>query len=257
MDLGIAGRTAFVAASTSGLGWATASALATEGVRVAVTGRRGQLAADRAQELPEAIGLELDLTDTASLDAALRVTESRLGPIDILVLNSGGPPPSTAADVSPDDLETAARLLLLPHQHMLRATVPGMRQRGWGRVLAVGSSGVQQPIPHLALSNAIRGALAGLLKTWASEVAADGVTVNMLLPGRIATDRMTQLDEAAAERTGASVERVQADTEARIPAGRYGEPEEFASAAAFLCSDLASYMTGGQIRVDGGLVSGL
>jgi 3-oxoacyl-[acyl-carrier protein] reductase len=129
-----------------------------------------------------------------------------------------------------------------------------MRRRGWGRILGIGSSGVAEPLPELALSNAGRAALSGLLKTLAREVAAEGVTVNMILPGRIATDRVAQLDQLRAEREGRSVEDVEREIRATIPMGRYGRPEEFAVAAAFLCSDVASYVTGVHLRVDGGLV---
>lgn len=257
MDLGLKGRVAFVAASTAGLGWATASALAAEGCRVVVTGRRGDLAEARAAELDGALGLELDLTDAASLEAALSTTRAELGEIDVLVLNSGGPPPGAASDLDPEDLVGAAELLLLPHQRLIRAVVPGMRERGWGRVLAIGSSGVQQPIAGLALSNAVRGALAGLLKTLATEVASDAVTVNMVLPGRIATDRVAQLDEGAASRQDISVEDAKRASLARIPTGRYGDPEEFGAVAAFLCGVPAAYVTGSQIRVDGGLIASL
>lgn len=257
MDLGIDARTAFVAASTGGLGWAIAQRLATEGAAVAITGRRGDLARERAAQLPRAIGIELDLTDTASVDDAVARTTAELGGIDILVLNSGGPPPGTALDLDRADLTGAIDLLLQPHQQLLRLAVPKMRANGWGRVLAVGSSGVQQPIPNLALSNAVRGALAGLLKTLATEVAADGVTVNMLLPGRVATDRIVSLDHARAEWDRIRPEDARAASEATIPAGRYGDPDEFGAVGAFLCSALASYVTGSQIRVDGGLIAHL
>lgn len=147
--------------------------------------------------------------------------------------------------------------LLRPHVRLLTATLPGMRSRGWGRVLAVASSGVAAPLPNLALSNLGRAGLANYLKTLATEVAADGVTVNVLLPGRIATDRVAYLDEAAAARSGRPVDQVRAASRAQIPAGRYGEPAEFGAAAAFLCSTHASYITGEALRVDGGLVRSL
>jgi 3-oxoacyl-[acyl-carrier protein] reductase len=257
VDLGLRGRVAFVAASTGGLGWAVASALASEGARVVVTGRRGDRVRELAAGLDGALGLELDLTDPGSVTRALDLTRRDLGPIDVLVLNSGGPAAGGAAATDVEDLTRAAELLLHPHQRLLTAVVPGMRERGWGRVIAIGSSGVQQPIPNLALSNSLRAALAGLLKTLASEVAADGVTVNMVLPGRIATDRVAKLDEAAAARTGRSLDDVQRASRARIPAGRYGDPDEFGAIAAFLCSDPASYVTGSQIRVDGGMIAHL
>jgi 3-oxoacyl-[acyl-carrier protein] reductase len=140
---------------------------------------------------------------------------------------------------------------------LLRAVVPGMRERGWGRVLAVGSSGVEAPLPNLAASNVGRAALAAYLKTLATEVAADGVTVNLLLPGRIATDRVAALDEAAARRQDRPVAEVRAASRAAIPTGRYGEPAEFGAVAAFLCSERASYVTGSLVRCDGGMLAHL
>lgn len=257
MDLQLNDKVAFVAASTGGLGWATARALAAEGARVVVTGRRGEVARELAATLDGALGLELDLTDPDGLTSAIDTVRRELGDIDVLVLNSGGPPPGAATDLDVDDLAQAAELLLHPHQRLLRATVPGMRERGWGRIVAIGSSGVQQPIANLALSNTIRAALAGLLKTLANEVAADGVTVNLVLPGRIATERLDNLDRAAASRQNVDLEQVQRTSQGRIPAGRYGEPSEFAAVAAFLCSGPAAFVTGSQVRVDGGMIAGL
>jgi 3-oxoacyl-[acyl-carrier protein] reductase len=254
MDFGLSGRTAVVAASTGGLGRAIAEGLAREGANLVVSGRRAERAVEVANSLPNALGIGVDLTDANGPDRLCDAAEDAFGQVDILVLNSGGPPPGAAADTDPADLETAARLLLLPHQRLIKRLLPGMRRRGWGRIVAVGSSGIQQPIPNLALSNAMRGALAGLLKTLAAEVAADGVTVNLVLPGRIATERLRQLDTAKATREGLTVEQVQSQSKASIPVGRYGRPEEFAAVAAFLCSEPASYVTGSQIRVDGGML---
>lgn len=257
MDLGLTGRTALVAASTGGLGLAIARALAAEGANVVISGRREQAALEEANRLPRAIGVGVDLTAPDGPARLCDAAEAAFGPVDVLVLNSGGPRPGAAADTTPEDLAAAADLLLHPLQRLVQRTLPGMRERGWGRILAVGSSGVQQPIPDLALSNALRGAVAGLLKTLAAETASDGVTVNMLLPGRIATDRVAGLDAAKAEREGSTPDTVREQSQASIPAGRYGRPEEFGAVAAFLCSVPASYVTGSQIRVDGGLVRGL
>ncbi len=172
----------------------------------------------------------------------------------MLVLNGGGPAPGTAADLDADAVDQAVARLLRPHVQLVSAFLPGMRERGWGRIVAIGSSGVQQPIPRLAASNVGRAALAGYLKTLAAEVAADGVTVNMVLPGHIDTDRVSQLNAAAAERTGTSADEVRRSSEAAIPVGRYGRPEEFAAAVTFLASTQAAYVTGEQLRCDGGLV---
>jgi 3-oxoacyl-[acyl-carrier protein] reductase len=186
-----------------------------------------------------------------------RAAAGAFGDVDVLVLNGPGPKPGAAADVTSDDVTLAVDLLVRPQQRLVSLALPGMRARGWGRVLAIGSSGIVSPLPDLVLSNLGRAALAGYLKTLASEVAADGVTVNLLLPGRIATDRLAQLDEAAARRTGRSAAEVEAQSRAGIPAGRYGRPEEFGAVAAFLCSEAASYVNGSAVRCDGGLVRSL
>jgi 3-oxoacyl-[acyl-carrier protein] reductase len=254
MDLGLHGRTAVVAASTGGLGEAVARALGAEGAHVVVSGRRGERAREIAAQLPRAIGVEVDLTAEDGPAELIAAATSEFGPVDVVVLNGPGPRPSRAADLTDADLDAAVATLVRPHRRLVSLVLPGMRERGWGRVLAIGSSGIVAPLPDLAASNLGRAALAGWLKTLAGEVAADGVTVNLLLPGRIDTSRVAQLDEAAAARTGQSVEEVRAASQARIPAGRYGLPEEFGAAGAFLCSDAAGYVTGVALRCDGGLV---
>jgi 3-oxoacyl-[acyl-carrier protein] reductase len=254
MDTGLKGRTAVVPGASSGLGLAVARALAAEGANVVLGGRRGNLVRGEAEKLPSAVGVEIDLTDPGATDALVGAAVDHFGPIDVLVLNGGGPPPGLAVDFTPEQLADAVALLVQPHQRLVRAVLPGMRGRGFGRIVAVGSSGVQAPLERLAASNAARAALAGYLKTLAAEVAADGVTVNMVLPGRIATDRTTAIDKATAERTGTTPEEARARSEATIPAGRYGTPEEFAAVVTFLASAAASYVTGEQIRCDGGLV---
>lgn len=257
MDLGIRGRTALVAASTGGLGRAVAEALAAEGARVVVAGRRGGLAKKIAAGLPEAVGVEADLTTPDGPRLLVEAARATYGAPDILLLNGPGPKPGKAADAADTDLATALDTLLLAQQRLVSLTLPAMRERGWGRILAIGSSGIAAPLPDLALSNAGRAALAAYLKTLAAEVAADGVTVNLLLPGRIATDRVADLDRAKATREGRELIDVQAASRAAIPAGRYGTPEEFGAAAAFLCSAPASYITGTALRCDGGLVRSL
>ena len=257
MELGLQGRTAVVAASTGGLGEAVARALAAEGAAVVVSGRRGDRAAAIAAELPRAVGVEVDLATDDGPARLVEAAEQAFGPVDVAVLNGPGPKPGTAAGLSADDLDTALSSLVRTQHRLVSLVLPGMRERGWGRVLAIGSSGIVSPLPNLAASNVGRAALAGYLKTLSAEVAADGVTVNLLLPGRVATDRLGSLDAAAAERTGRSVEQVQAESRSRIPAGRYGRPEEFGAVGAFLCSELAGYVTGVALRVDGGLVTHL
>ncbi|WP_353112932.1 SDR family oxidoreductase [Microbacterium sp.] len=257
MDLGLQGRTAFVCASTAGLGRAVAEAIGHEGANVVVTGRRGTEAAAVAAGLPSAIGLEVDLLDAGSRAQAVAAAEEAFGVIDILVVNGPGPKASPAADLSPSDAGTAFAQLFTPGHDLVSRTLPGMRERGWGRILAIGSSGIAAPLENLASSNLGRAALAGYLKTLAAEVAPDGVTVNLLLPGRIATDRVAALDAVTAARTGADVDDVRRRSEQTIPAGRYGDPAEFGAAGAFLCSAPASYITGIALRCDGGLVRSL
>jgi 3-oxoacyl-[acyl-carrier protein] reductase len=171
------------------------------------------------------------------------------------VLNSGGPPPGTAAQLTAEEMAESVRTLLLSHIGIVQLVLPEMRRRKWGRIVAIGSSGVDAPIPGLVRSNAGRAALSGYLKTLASEVAADGVTVNMVLPGRISTKRIAELDGARARATGQDTAEITAQAMSAIPAGRYGTPEEFASVAVFLCGAGAAYVTGTRIRVDGGMVA--
>ena len=275
MDLGIAGKTALVAASTGGLGLAVARALAAEGVRVAVVGRRRDRAKEIVAELQaaygsgtlgvgslgtsgfDAVAIEADLGTPEGIESAVDQTVANLGPIDILVLNGPGPKPGAAATLTSEDMAAAFDLLVKPHHALVSKVLPGMRERRWGRILAIGSSGVTAPLPNLAVSNTGRAALAGYLKTLDAEVALDEVTVNLLLPGRIATDRVTQLDQAAAKRRGTTLEDIQLESRKTIPARRYGEPAEFGAAAAFLCSAPASYITGVALRCDGGLIRSL
>jgi len=254
VDLGITGRTAVVCASTSGLGAASARALGAEGANVVVSGRREDLAKSIAAELPSAVGVAVDLTAPGGSEELLRAAHEAFGDIDILVLNGPGPRPATASTLDTESIAKALHDLLLVQQTLVNAVLPGMRERGWGRIVAIASSGVVQPLPNLALSNIGRTALAAYLKSLATDVAADGVTVNLVLPGRIATDRTESLDKAAAERSGRSEAEARADSERTIPARRYGRPEEFGAVTAFLCGAPASYTTGTAVRCDGGLV---
>jgi 3-oxoacyl-[acyl-carrier protein] reductase len=250
MDLGLTGRTALVAGSTSGLGLAIAQTLSREKAPVVLCGHRAGLAGELAAELPSAIGVEFDLTRDATVDDAVSRALWVFGAIDVLVLNAGGPPRGPAVELTQESLAVAAETLLLAQIRLVSVVLPAMRARGWGRVLAVGSSGVQQPIANLVRSNVARAGLAAYLKTLAGEVA-----VTMILPGRIDTGRVAELDAEAARRRGTGVDAVRSESVARIPAGRYGTPEEFADVAAFLCGDRASYVTGAQVRVDRRLMS--
>lgn len=257
MDLQLQGKTAFVMASTDGLGKAVAETLAAEGANVVITGRRGGLAGQIAATLPSAIGIELDVLDPGSRAMALKNATEHFGPVDILVLNGPGPRPAAAADLTAEDVAASYDRLVAPGHDLVARVLHGMRERGWGRILAVGSSGIVSPLPNLASSNLGRAALAGYLKTLSAEVAADGVTVNLVLPGRIATNRVAQVDEVQAERLGIDPSEARQRSQQAIPAERYGRPEEFGAATAFLCSGPAAYITGVALRVDGGLVRSL
>jgi len=254
MDTGLKGKTALIPGSSAGIGLAVARSLAAEGANVVLAGRRGELVREEAAQLPSAVGLEIDLASDGAPAELVRQAEESFGQVDVLVLNSGGPPPGGAAELTDEQVVTAVHQLLVQHQRLVSLVLPGMRERGWGRVVAVGSSGMQQPIERLALSNIGRAGLAGYLKTLAGEVAADGVTVNMVLPGRIDTDRVGVIDANAAQRMGITPEEARAQSEATIPAGRYGSPDEFAAVVTFLASAAASYVTGEQVRCDGGMV---
>lgn len=255
MDLGLRGRAALVCSSTAGLGRATAEALSAEGARVVVSGRRRELAEQIAAGLPGAEAVECDVTDRGAARDLVEASRKALGAeLDIVVLNGPGPKRATASAIDADDLREAVETLLIFQQSVVATVLPGMRERGWGRILAIGSSGVAEPIAGLALSNVGRSALAAYLKSLATEVAGDGVTVNMLLPGRIDTDRVRSLDAGQAERQGRQVAEVAARAAASIPAGRYGTPAEFGAVAAFLCSQPAGYVTGTAVRCDGGMV---
>jgi 3-oxoacyl-[acyl-carrier protein] reductase len=257
MDLGLAGRTALIVGSTSGLGLAIGRSLAAEGANVVLSGRRGGSAESEAAALPAALGVELDLANPASVRAAVSAATARYGDIDILVLNGGGPQPGSARELAEEEIADALHILLLAQIALTRLVLPKMQHRGWGRVLAIGSSGVQQPIPNLVASNVARSGLAAYLKTLADEVASDGVTVNMILPGRIDTDRVASLDAHRAGAAGVTVADIRRESEMSIPLKRYGTPAEFADVGAFLCSERASYVTGSQVRVDGGLIRSL
>ncbi|GAA3202034.1 SDR family oxidoreductase [Microbacterium terregens] len=256
MDLGIRGKAALVLGSTSGLGGASASALASEGARVGFVGRRRERAIELAGAHEGSVALVCDLSQPDSARTLAEDAAARLGEIDILVLNSGGPAPGPASGLTSAEVRSAVETLLVRQIEITELFLPAMRSRGWGRIVAIGSTSIQEPLAGLALSNIARSGLAGYLKTLSREVASDGVTVNMVLPGLIGTDRLTQLDSHRAAAANVDVEDLNARSRAAIPAGRYGSPEEFAAVVAFLCSVQASYVTGEQIRCDGGLVAG-
>ncbi|GAB2499946.1 SDR family oxidoreductase [Nocardiopsis aegyptia] len=256
MDLGIAGRVALVTAASSGLGRAMAVALAAEGVNVAVTGRDEERLAATVAACAEhgvsALALAWDLADHGRAAEVAAHVARDLGPVDILVNNTGGPPPTPALGQDIGLWQDHYASMVLPVIALTDAVVPGMRERGWGRIITSTSSGAIAPIPNLGISNTLRASLHSWSKTLAREVAADGVTANVIVPGRVATPRTDSLDRARAEREGRTVAEVEADARATIPAGRYGRPEEYGAVAAFLSSRQAAYVTGTAVRVDGG-----
>jgi 3-oxoacyl-[acyl-carrier protein] reductase len=259
MQLDLEGRKALVLSSSRGLGLGVAEALAEEGASVMLCGRNRErlervAAAINARKAGRAEFVCADLGDAGFAAQVQKAATDAFGGIDILVNNTGGPPPGTAADIAPAMLVAQFEAMVSRVIEVTSGVLPAMRAQKWGRVLTIGSSGVVQPIPNLALSNTLRSALVGWSKTLASEVAGDGVCVNMLVPGRIGTDRVDELDEAAAKRQNKSVDDIRTQSKATIPAGRYGDVTEFASVAAFLCSGRASYVTGSVIRCDGGMI---
>lgn len=256
MDLGLDGKVALVTGSTSGLGLASAQALAAEGASVVICGRRGETATEEAEKLPSARGLEADLTDPEAPERLVTETVEAFGGLDILVGSTGGPPPGTALGTDPDDYDAALDLLIKPMVRLAHLVVPRMRERGGGRIVFVGSATLREPNPMLALSNSVRMAVQGFAKTLSKEVAADGITVNCALPGRIATDRVASLDRSMAEAQDRSLEEVRERNEKGIPVGRYGQPAEFGALVAFLCSEQAAYLTGAAVPMDGGVLSG-
>lgn len=261
MDLELRGRTAVVGGATSGLGRASADALAAEGCRLLIWSRDDGRLSATADEIRSAHGVEVShvAADASSADAAATVATAAdaFGPIDIVVTNAGGPPTVDPTATDPAAWQRSIQLLATTPIELVTRLLPGMRERGWGRVVSILSSGVRQPIGDLVYSNAGRSVLAAWLKTTARTIAAEGVTLNGVLPGRIATPRIHELDSGRAEREGSTEDAVRAAHIATIPAGRYGRPEELGALVAFLASERASYLTGQLIAVDGGLIAGL
>lgn len=261
MELGLAGRTAVIGGASAGLGAAVAESLAAEGCRLLLWARSEERLQATAQRLSQAHGTDVEtlVADAAEPAAAARIVEAaqRMGTVDICVLNAGGPPTVDPLATDPDGWRHAFQLLAITPIAIATALLPAMRAQGRGRVVALMSSVIREPIPTLVYSTAGRSALAGWLKTAAVAVAADGVTINGVVTGRVHTDRIDALDRERAEREARSLDEVRAETQATIPAARYGRPEELASLAAYLCSDAASYITGALIPVDGGLLRGI
>ncbi|NLR97515.1 SDR family oxidoreductase [Rhizobium sp. P38BS-XIX] len=259
MDLGLKGKTALILGAGGGLGSAIAKTLAAEGSRVAVADINKEAAERTVAEVEasggSAMALAWDLGDVGIVASNLSAIEARFGSVDILVNITGGPPPTLVAGQSPESWRKHFDSMVLSVIAISDAVLPKMREKKWGRIITSTSSGVVAPIPNLGLSNALRMSLLGWSKTLAGEVGRDGVTVNIVLPGRVATQRITFLDEQKAKREGRSVEEVSAQSTASIPIGRYGDPREYADVVTFLASERASYVTGSILRIDGGLIA--
>lgn len=259
MELGLKGKRALVLAAGGGLGSAISKSLAKEGAIVMLadideTGAKAACEEIRAQN-QEAHWLKWDIADLSQLQQKIDSCFQQLGgTVDILVNNTGGPAPSPAAGNAPVAWQKSFDAMVLSVIAITDAVLPGMREQRWGRIITSTSSGVLAPIPNLALSNSLRASLVTWSKTLAMEVGPHGITTNVVVPGRIATNRITELDEKKAAREGRSVKDVQAGSTASIPLGRYGRPDEYGAAVAFLASEAASYITGSILRVDGGLV---
>jgi 3-oxoacyl-[acyl-carrier protein] reductase len=262
MDLEIQGKIALVAAASRGLGRGCARQLAVEQCRVAICGRDGDTAEHTAREISsqtgsQVVGFGADVSRAEDVQQLLEDVRKTLGHPQILITNAGGPPPGTFATTPLDAYESALQLNLMSAVHLIHATVPEMKARRWGRIIAITSIAVKQPIGNLLLSNMARAGLTGFLKTIATELAPFGITVNALLPGTHKTSRIDQLAKDRADREHMSVDEVLQDMMAAIPCNTMGDPDDFGAAAAFLAGMQAKYITGQSVLIDGGKYSGL
>jgi len=259
MDLGLKGKVAMVAGASRGLGYAVARGLAAEGVKVSISSRNEFAIMDAAKRIAgetfvETLAMAVDVRSADSIGKWHTQTAEKFGGVDLLFVNAGGPPSGPALSFDDEGWKGAFDLLVLSAVRMVRLAVPSMKARGGGAIVVSTSSAVKEPIANLALSNVVRSSVAALSKTLANELAADRIRVNHLLPGRINTDRVRELDTIRGQSTGASPDAVREAYSKTIPLGRYGEPDEFASAAVFLFSDAARYVTGASLQVDGGMI---
>jgi 3-oxoacyl-[acyl-carrier protein] reductase len=257
VNLGLEGKVALVGGASRGLGYAVAAELAAEGASVAVCSRSREAIAAAAAEIgPDVLAIAADLGVTGEPTRAVEETIARFGRLDVLVTNTGGPPAGTGESLELEEWDRATSLLVKSAVELCAAALPGMRERRWGRIIAITSITAKQPVDNLMLSNALRPAVAGFAHSLAREVATDGITVNTIQPGYINTERVIELNRANAAREKVDPTAVQARIEREIPIGRLGEPRELAALAAFLASERASYITGGAFPVDGAWLRG-
>jgi 3-oxoacyl-[acyl-carrier protein] reductase len=259
LDLGLRGKTALVGASSKGLGKASALALAREGARVAICARTEadlEAAADeiRGDTHADVLAIPADLTSAEGIERVVAATVEEFGGIDVLVTNSGGPPPGKFADLSDDAWREAFELVALSFVRLVRAAVPHMRERGWGRVIGIQSSSVKEPVDSIDLSNGIRPGIAGLMKALMPELAKNGITINLVLPGMFLTSRINPALASGASQIDETLAAQLAPLAATVPLGRLGDPIELGNLVAFLASELASYITGAVYQVDGGKI---
>ena len=262
MDLGLKDKVALVAASSQGLGRAVAEELAAEGASLVLCARDSQTLDQTAAAIAErsntrVLAVPADVTVADDIKRVVDAGIERFGRIDILVTNAGGPPAGRFEQLTREQWEHAIRLTLLSAVELTRQVLPGMKERRWGRILNITSIAVKQPVENLLLSNSLRAGLTGFARTLANEVAADGITVNNVLPGYTRTERLDELAEMMADKQGISPSEFRGKWEKEIPMGRLGEPREFAAVVAFLASERASYITGTSIQVDGGWIKSL
>lgn len=262
MDFGLQGKCAFIAGASKGLGYAAALQLAREGANVAICARTESTLHEAAAQIRDETGQEVaaypgDVTDTADLDNIFASIENDWHRLDILVANAGGPPAGTLDEVSPEQYREAANLNLQSTIEMVYRSLPLMRKHGWGRLIAITSLSVKQPVNNLILSNVSRAGIITFFKTLANTVGQEGITANVVCPGHFKTQRSIELLKSWAESSGETPEDIEKERSAEIPLKRYGEPEELANVIAFLASERASYVTGTAIQVDGGIIRGI